>query len=168
MFILFYIYFCTRIPVSASEPRCSIISVHFICLYFDRLSYQHVRRTSIIKFNSISIQMRNPFIPRYLSIAFQLTGTLFSGWTRWMFCSGNFSVMALSNGFVSRPELSRNTYTCGNKVASVCKAVIAEHVGIMSGELSDVCVFGAQIFSDSIHPYVDEVDNTSHRSTVFQ
>jgi len=23
---VFYIYFCTRIPVSASEPRCSIIS----------------------------------------------------------------------------------------------------------------------------------------------
>jgi len=26
---------CTRIPVSASEPRCSIISVHFICLLID-------------------------------------------------------------------------------------------------------------------------------------
>jgi len=31
--------FCTRIPVSASEPRCSIISVHFICLLIDFIIY---------------------------------------------------------------------------------------------------------------------------------
>jgi len=31
---VFYIYFCTRIPASASEPRFSIILVHVICLTF--------------------------------------------------------------------------------------------------------------------------------------
>jgi len=35
VFILFYIYLHTRIPVSASEPRCSIISMHVICLLID-------------------------------------------------------------------------------------------------------------------------------------
>jgi len=35
LFSLFYIYFCTRIPVSASAPRCSIITVHVICLLID-------------------------------------------------------------------------------------------------------------------------------------
>jgi len=27
--------FCTRTPVSAFEPRCSTVSVHFICLLID-------------------------------------------------------------------------------------------------------------------------------------
>jgi len=27
---VFYIYFCTRIPVSASEPRCSYLSACYI------------------------------------------------------------------------------------------------------------------------------------------
>jgi len=31
---VFYIYFFTRIPVSAYEPRCSIILVHVVCLTF--------------------------------------------------------------------------------------------------------------------------------------
>jgi len=31
---VFYIYFCTRIPVSASKPRCTIILLHVICLTF--------------------------------------------------------------------------------------------------------------------------------------
>jgi len=31
---VFYIYLCTRIPVRASEPWCSIILVHVICLNF--------------------------------------------------------------------------------------------------------------------------------------
>jgi len=46
-----YIYFCTRIglPVSASEPRCSIISVHFICLLIDFHIYLHIS----IQLNSI-------------------------------------------------------------------------------------------------------------------
>jgi len=30
-----YIFFVKKIPVSASEPRCSIISVHFMCLLID-------------------------------------------------------------------------------------------------------------------------------------
>jgi len=38
-FLNVFIYCCTRIPVcasvSASEPGCSIISVHFICLLID-------------------------------------------------------------------------------------------------------------------------------------
>jgi len=42
--------FCKRIHVSASEPWCCIISVHFMSI--DWLSYLH-RRTLIIKFNSI-------------------------------------------------------------------------------------------------------------------
>jgi len=29
-----YIYFCTKIPISAAEPKCSIILVHVICLTF--------------------------------------------------------------------------------------------------------------------------------------
>jgi len=45
-----FIYFCRRIPVSASEPRCSIISVHVICLLIDFHIYMC---TLIIKFNSI-------------------------------------------------------------------------------------------------------------------
>jgi len=44
----FYIYFCSRIHVSASEPRCSIILVHVMCLTFIST---HVYL--IIKFNSI-------------------------------------------------------------------------------------------------------------------
>jgi len=40
----------TRIPVSASEPRCSIISVYVICLLIDFHVYMC---TLIIKFNSI-------------------------------------------------------------------------------------------------------------------
>jgi len=47
---MFYIYFCTRIPVSASEPRFSIISVHAICLLTDFHIYMCA---VIIKFNSI-------------------------------------------------------------------------------------------------------------------
>jgi len=31
---VFYIYYFTRIPVSTSEPRCSVILVHVICLTF--------------------------------------------------------------------------------------------------------------------------------------
>jgi len=30
-----YIFLCKRIPASASESRCSIILVHFICLLID-------------------------------------------------------------------------------------------------------------------------------------
>jgi len=50
-----YIYFCTRIPVSASEPRCSIISVHEICPLIDFYIYMC---TLIIKFNSIHNNVR--------------------------------------------------------------------------------------------------------------
>jgi len=32
--IVFYINCCTGIPISASEPRCSIVLVHVICLTF--------------------------------------------------------------------------------------------------------------------------------------
>jgi len=46
----FYIYFCTRIYVSASEPRCSIILVHVICL---TLISAHVHFDNTIQFNSI-------------------------------------------------------------------------------------------------------------------
>jgi len=44
---------CTRIPVSASEPRCSIISVHFICLLVDFRIYTY--HTLILKFSSIKM-----------------------------------------------------------------------------------------------------------------
>jgi len=44
-----FIYLCTRIPVSASEPRFSSISVHVICLLTDFHIYMC---TLIIKFNS--------------------------------------------------------------------------------------------------------------------
>jgi len=46
----FYIYFCKRMPVSASEPRCSIILVHVICLNFVST---HVYFDNKIQFNSI-------------------------------------------------------------------------------------------------------------------
>jgi len=49
---VFYMYFCTRIPVSASEPRCSIILVHVICLTFVST------HTLIIKFTSIQYVFR--------------------------------------------------------------------------------------------------------------
>jgi len=51
--IVFHIYFCTRIPVSASEPRCSIILVHVICLTFVST---HVYFDNKIQFNSIQLQ----------------------------------------------------------------------------------------------------------------
>jgi len=47
---VFYIYFCTRIPVSASEPRCSIILMHVICITFIS---KHVYFDNKIQFNSI-------------------------------------------------------------------------------------------------------------------
>jgi len=45
-----YRYFCTKIPVSASGPRCSIILVHVICL---TLISTHVYIDNKIQFNSI-------------------------------------------------------------------------------------------------------------------
>jgi len=45
-----YIYFCTRIPVSASEHRCSIILVHVICVTF---VFTHLYFDNKIQFNSI-------------------------------------------------------------------------------------------------------------------
>jgi len=50
-----FIYICVQgIPVSASEPRCSIISVHVICLLIDFHIYMC---TLIIKFNSLYIEL---------------------------------------------------------------------------------------------------------------
>jgi len=48
-----YIYFCTRIPVSASEPRFSIISVQVIYVYWLTFISTHVYLDNTIQFNSI-------------------------------------------------------------------------------------------------------------------
>jgi len=53
---VFYIYFCTRIPVSASEPRCPIILAHVICLTFIST---HVYCDNKIQFNSIQFYRPN-------------------------------------------------------------------------------------------------------------
>jgi len=50
VYIILYIYFCTRIPVSASEHRCSVILVPVICLTFVST---HVHFDNQIQFNSI-------------------------------------------------------------------------------------------------------------------
>jgi len=49
-----YIYFCTRIPVSASEPRCSIFLVHVICLIFIS-THVYFDNSIQIQFNSMPI-----------------------------------------------------------------------------------------------------------------
>jgi len=57
MFLLFYIYFCIRIPVSASEPTyCSAFYTSF-----DWLSYLHLL-SLIIKFNSI-VRLYSDIVP---------------------------------------------------------------------------------------------------------
>jgi len=47
---VFLYIFCTRTPVSVSEPRCSIILVHVICLTFIST---HVKFDNKIQFNSM-------------------------------------------------------------------------------------------------------------------
>jgi len=53
IYIYIYICFCTRIPVSASEPRCSIILVHVICVM--TFISTHVYFDNKIQFNMKSI-----------------------------------------------------------------------------------------------------------------
>jgi len=60
-----YIYFCTRIPVSASEPRCSIILVHVICLtlvsthvYFDNKIQFNLTLTKTRKCNRLRLSFK--------------------------------------------------------------------------------------------------------------
>ena len=58
--LFIYIFFCTRIL--ASEPRCSIISAHFIFLLID-----YDICTVIIKFNSIRLEQCHA-VPNYLRL----------------------------------------------------------------------------------------------------
>jgi len=71
VFILFYIYiyFCTRIPVSASAPRCSIILVHLICLTFVST---HVYFDNKIQLNSIQSCYRPSSLQTKIENAFVL------------------------------------------------------------------------------------------------
>ena len=64
---------------------------------------------------------------------------------------------ALSSGFISRPELCNRVHSCGNAVEGFCKAVLAEYLHIMSGDLTDVVVIGERTLSEYFHVHMDEV-----------
>jgi len=50
--------FCTRIPVSASDPMCSIISVHFICLLIDfRIVSYRIVSYRIVSYRIVSYRI---------------------------------------------------------------------------------------------------------------
>jgi len=69
---VFILYVCTKIPVSASEPRCSIISVHATCLLIDFPIYT-IMRTLIIPFNSIQFKSIHYIVVFIHSIIAQLS-----------------------------------------------------------------------------------------------
>jgi hypothetical protein len=64
---------------------------------------------------------------------------------------------ALSSGFTSRPELCNRVHSCGNAVEGFCKAVLAEHLDIMSGSITDVIVIGEKTLSEYFYVYLDKV-----------